>query len=283
MYSLITQTGLCGYLMDVQLSWFGVAYLKFTALIALLILGTPASLILTYIKRREASTIGATGYPSPVNARRQPISWKSLLIMSLAPALIAIPVYYGLTMMDQKDQQREIYKVDLNREAAIPSGDVKFVQLTGVVQLDYQYRLEKKSGTGSSPRTNTYVPLTGPGWTPKQPVRFFINMTFSGYFDAQTKRFSSFPERGAVAATFDGQLAQNDLPTFVVNEYQRNGLLIDSPYFVIDRMSFVDGRVPSAAQMQAYYLIPILGIGLSIAIFVGGSIGLAIRKARRAG
>src|SRR5262245_64227970 len=36
MYSLITQTGLCGYLMDAQLRWFGVAYETLTALIALM-------------------------------------------------------------------------------------------------------------------------------------------------------------------------------------------------------------------------------------------------------
>jgi hypothetical protein len=51
----------------------------------------------------------------------------------------------------------------------------------------------------------------------------------------------------------------------------------------MDRMSFVDGRIPSASERQSYYLIPILGVGLSMAILVGGSVGLAIRKLRRAG
>jgi hypothetical protein len=130
---------------------------------------------------------------------------------------------------------------------------------------------------------NTYAPLTGSGWTQERPVRFFINTTFSGYFDAQTRRFSSFPERGAVAATFDGKLTRDGLPTFVENEYKRTGLLIESPYFVLDRMSFVDGRIPSAADREQYYVIPILGVGLSMAVLVGGGIGLAIRKLRRAG
>jgi hypothetical protein len=185
--------------------------------------------------------------------------------------------------MDQKDQQREVYKVDLNRDSPFPSGDVKFVQLTGVVQLDYQYRVKKKSNVRSLDSENTYAPLTGSGWTKGQPIRFFINTTFTGYFDEQTGRFNSFPERGAVAANFDGQLTRNGLPTFVSDEYQRSGLLIEFPYFVMDRMSFANGRVPSAAEQQSYYLIPILGVILSMAILFGGGIGLAIRKFRRAG
>jgi hypothetical protein len=269
--------------MDAQLGWFGVAYEKLTALIAIMILAPPGVLISKYIKRKESSAVDPKTDAAPVKASSQPISWKSLLIISLAPPLIALPVYYVLTRMDQKDQQREVYKVDLNRESSLPSGDVKFVQLTGVVQLDYQYRLESKASAGSSAKTNTYAPLTGSGWTRERPIRFFINTTFSGYSDAQTGRFSSFPERGAVTVTFDGQLTRNGLPTFVENEYQRGGLLIESPYFVMDRMSFVDGRIPSAAERQQYYLIPILGAGLGMAILVGGSIGLTIRKLRRAG
>jgi hypothetical protein len=281
MYSLITQTGLCGYLMDAQLRWFGVAYEKFTALIAIIILAPPGVLISKYIKSKESSAVGAIINPAPGAVRPQTISWKSLLIMSVVPALIALPAYYVLTWMDQKDQQREIYKVDLSRESAIPSDEVKFVQLTGVIQLDYQYELKRERGSRSTGKTNTYAPLTGSGWSSERPVRFFINTTFSGYDDPQTGRPGVLPERGAVAATFDGQLTRNDLPTFVESEYKRAGLRIESPYFVLDRMSFRDGRIPSATETGRYYVIPILGVGLSIAILVGGSIGLAIRKSRR--
>lgn len=281
LYSLLTQTGLCGYIMDVQLRWFGVAYEKLAALIAMLILFTPAALILIYIEVKKSSIFGAAYNALPVSTRPRPISWKSLLIVSLAPILIALPAYYVLIRMDQNDQQREVYKVDLNRESAAPSGDVKFVQLTGVVQLDYQYRLERKSRTESRAETTKYAPLTGSGWTKEGPIRFFMNTTTSGYFDPQTRRIISFSGQGAVAATFDGKLTQNGLPTYVENEYKRSGLLIESPYFVMDRMSFVNGRIPS--ESQQYHMIPILGAGLSVAVLVGGSIGLMIRKLRRAG
>src|SRR5882672_516223 len=161
MYSLFTETGLCGYLMDVQFRWFGVYYQKMTALVAIMILGAPGAAASSYIKRKEASIAGATNNAAQQGARSQPISWKTLLIIGVAPTLIALPTYYVLIWMDQKDQQREIYKVDLNRESALPSGDVKFVQLTGAIQLDYQYRVEEKSNTGSRASANTYAPLTG--------------------------------------------------------------------------------------------------------------------------
>ena len=126
-----------------------------------------------------------------------------------------------------------------------------------------------------------YAPLTGSGWTPERPIRFFINTNLSGHFDAQTKRFSSYSEQGPVAVTFDGRLTRNGLPTFVENMYRRTGLLIESPYYVMDQMTFVDGRIPSAAEREQYYLLPVAGILVSIGLLVGGSIGLAIRKLRR--
>jgi hypothetical protein len=280
MYSLFTETGLCGYLMDAQLRWFGVAYYKYTILMAILILGAPAALIFTYVQRKEAPTVDAKK-KSPFGAflMRPVESWKSLLIVSLVPALITLPIYFALIWMDQKDQLREVYKVDLNRESALPSGDVKFVHLTCVAQLDYKYRL----GKGSSGSTKMYAPLTGSGWTPERPIRFFIKTTLSDPYDAQTRRLSIFSERKPEAATFDGRLTRNSLPTYVENEYRRTGLLIESPYFVMDQMTFVDGRIPSAAERERYYYIPLLGILVSIGCLAGGGIGLAIRKLRRPG
>lgn len=285
MYSLFTETGLCGYLMDAQFRWFGVAYYKYTILIAILILVAPAALIFTYVQRKEASTVDATKKKSAlVNFLMRPVeSLKSLLIVSLVPALITLPIYFALIWMDQKDQQREVYKVDLNRESALPSGDVKFVHLTGVVQLDYKYQLGKESSAGSSGSTKMYAPLTGSGWTPERPIRFFIKTALSDPYYAQTRRFSIFSERSPEAATFDGRLTRNGLPTYVENNYLRTGLLIESPHYVMDQMTFVDGRIPSAAEREKYYQIPILGIIVSIGALVGGGIGLAIRKLRRPG
>jgi hypothetical protein len=284
LHSLFTQTGLYGYLIDLQLHWFGVVYGNFTILIALLILGAPAVLIFTYIQRKEASTDGATNSSALANFLWRPVkSWKKLLIISLVPTLLILPIYFVLIWMDYKDQQREVYKVDLNDGSALPSGDVKFVHLTGVVQLDYKYRLGKELSAGSSGRTKMYAPLTGSDWTPERPIRFFINTTLSDPYAAQTRRASSFSERSPVVATFDGRLTRNGLPTFVENKYRRNGLLIESPYYVMNQMTFVDGRIPSAAERERYHQMPVLGILVSIATLVGGGIGLAIRKLRRPG
>jgi hypothetical protein len=128
-----------------------------------------------------------------------------------------------------------------------------------------------------------YAPLIDSGWTPEQPIRFSINTTLSGNFDAQNRRFNSFSERGAIAVTFDCQLTRNGLPTYVENEYRRTGLLIESPHYVMDQMTFVDGRIPSAAERERYYYIPLLGILVSIGCLVGGGIGLAIRRWRHPG
>jgi hypothetical protein len=274
LYSWIMENGLCGYLMDVQLRHFGVAYQKLTLVMAIGILAVPSAVVSSFVKRQELLA-GIT----PSNFRTRPItSWNQVLIWGLAPAAIAMPVYYVLMEMDRKDQQREIFKVDLNRGSALPAGDVKFVQLTGAVQLDYRYQLKKEVRGGSDDaRIYTYAPLTGSGWTQGQPIRFFINTTFTGYTDPQTKLSRNFPEQGVVAGTFDGQMFQNGLPTYVENEFRRSGLLIESQYFVLDRKSLYNGRIPSPDE---YYLIPYFGIGLSVILLVAFSLGLVVNKNR---
>jgi hypothetical protein len=281
MYSLFTETGLCGYLIDVQFRWFGEANQKMTVLVAIMILGVPGMVIEWYIKINGGSIVGATNNAARQGARSQSITWKTLLILVVAPSLIALPTYYVLIWMDQKDQQREIYKVDLNRESALPSSDVKFVQLTGSIQLDYRYQVEETWNTGSGASEKMYAPLTSSGWTDGRPIKYFINTTFTGYFDPKTKLHTSFPKQGVVETTFDGKLTQNNLPTYVEKGYQRAGLLIDSPYYVLDRMSFDNGRIPS--KSREHYPILVMGVGFSLAMLVGGSLGLGIRKLRRSG
>jgi hypothetical protein len=273
-YSWMMENGLCGYLMDLQLRYFDVAYQKFTLVMAIGILAVPSAVVSSFLKRQEllAGII-------PSNFRTwQMTSWNQVLIWGLAPAAIAMPAYYVLMEMDRKDQQREIFKVDLNRGSALPAGDVKFVELTGIVQLDHRYQLKKERRRGSDDaKTYTYAPLTGSDWTQGQPIRFFVNATSTGYTDPKTKLPRNFPEQGVVAATFDGQLVRNGLPTYVENEFRRGGLLIESEYFVLDRKSFYNGRVPSRSE---YYLIPYFGIGLSGILLVAFSLGLVVNKNR---
>jgi hypothetical protein len=274
-YSWVTQSGLCGYLMDVQLHWFGEGSQNITLVGAMFILGLPAAAIISYIKRKESSTASITNAASPANAPQQQMSWKRFLIISIAPLLISLAVFGLLTAMDLREQQSKIYDVNLNGDLTLPSNDVKYVQLTGAVQLDYQYRLETKGATRE--KTDTYAPLTGSEWTPKQPIRFFYTDA-TGYFDWSAKRSRSFAERGVASAKFDGRLTRNSLPIFVENEYRRKGLLIGSPYYVMEQTDFVDGRVPSA--LGAYFPIPFFGVMTSVLMVV---ILFAIRKSKRSG
>jgi len=275
------QNGLCGFLLDLQLRLFGVALMGATAVSAFGILLIPSVYISRYVKQQEILT---TGKASP-DWRKTPLtSWNQVLIIGLAPAAIALAIYFILDRIDQKDQQREIIKIDMIRAPAIVSDDVKFVQLTGQIQLDYQYSLKNETqGGSSSVRTNTYIPLTSPDWSPKKPIRYFIDTTFMGYDDPKSNLPAFFPDHGIVTTTFDGKLSRDALPTFVKNEFQRKGLVVESPYFVLQRMSFDNGRVPSSAQKEKYYLIPYLGIGVSVVLLIALSASLLVNKKRGIG
>lgn len=281
-YSTIMQTGLSGAVMDWQMRQSGAAYEKPTALGEILVLCIPAFIALKYAQRREQIQESLNPQLAQERAARaQSNVWKTILILGAAPAVISLLAYFYVMHVDRTDQQREIYRVDLSKsDAAPPSADAKFVELTGTYQADYPYILVETRGSTSRKET-MYVPLTEPGWNANQPVKYFMIVGFNGYIDPQTQKFSVLPTRGTFAGTFDGTISQDALPTFVRNEYERKGLKIASPHYVLTRTNnFEGGKIKSRADSQMYWLIPVLGFGMSAAILVVGGLGLLIRRAR---
>jgi hypothetical protein len=283
-YSVITQTGLGGYLMDWQLTHFGVAYEKLTFFAGFLLFLLPAAPVFNYIKRNElrGKVLAASGNSqligTPIGKSRG-LTWRGLLILAAVPTVIAVIAYFIVMYIDRTDQQRQIYKINLNQSQELTASDVKFVELTGVYQADYQYQLETK---GAINRSNKYVPLTNADWNAKQPIKYFLysDTNYNGYIDPQTQQIAVLPNRGTVAGTFSGKLTQDSSPTFVRNEFTRKGLAIASPHYVLERTNNFGDKINSAAQSQMYWLIPVLGVCLSLAILLGGGVGMLARRAR---
>lgn len=284
MYSLVTQTGICGWLMDVAFNLFGVAYDKLTAIVAILIVGAPGYMALSYVRRKEQEAAEAGGVPlvdpvPQVQSVRQQLRWMIPLI--LAPVLISIPVYFYVTWQSRTDQSREVYSVNLNAGGADVPADAKFIQLAGALQSRYEYGVTSGRGAGdSTSRSDSYMPLTGEGWDESQPVRFV--MYASGYGGSRIGMLGTQTlDDGTIVGNFDGKLSGYELPTFVRAEYERQGLRLAAPLYIVERSYFVDGKLPPVPD-QMYEMIPYFGALISVALAVGCALGLTIRRRRLA-
>ena len=296
LYSTFTGTGLAGWFMDWQMQTLGAAYLKLTALVTTLVLCAPVLAMQKIAERalgvhipltahqRQRAALEAGGAAQGADLKQSSFqrTFVGVLIVSLIPTLIAVPVYFYLAHASARDEQSEIREINLNRDSAASFAGARFVRLTGALQENYSYGIEEGSRS-SSRRQYSYTPLTGVRWSLPEPVHVFV----ASDSPAGATRLSRPPrmtrdrnsnESDAAGDVIEGRLHEGDMPVYARNEFERQGVRIASPYYVLDRMSFIDGRVPNIAQQQQYHLIPILGLGLSAVILIGGGGGLLIRK-----
>lgn len=279
-YSVFSGTGLGGWLMDLQMQYIGSAYYKLTAILGIALLYLPAYIIQKIIARvfnLPSGTLRAPGLSARGSSSASlPKQLLTVLIMAIVPTLIALPVYFYLTYNSARDQQRQIYDINLNSNSSASIGDdVRFARITGEMQADYSYVIEEEMS--SSPRHYTYTPLTSANWNRGEPIRIFVVSTSSGPVLPTIRPRSASGSKEESGIVYEGRIDEGNLPTYVRNEFARQGLQIASPHYVFDQMNFINGQIPDVAQSQQYYIIPLLGVGFSVAILFGGTIGLLIR------
>jgi len=278
-YGTFQQTGLGGWVLAQELEWFGSASLKLTVLLPLVIaMVLPLLLLAPFLPKGERAQLGGPLLP---RQPARPISWQQLLMLGLAPPLVALPTYYYVQRQAERDESRPVVSLNLMARPAPPVlADTKFAQLQAVFQANYQYVLQETS-YGQVRKTDRYVPLTGPDWQPGQPVRFFLDTSTDAYFDEANQRSIVFDQATAFPATFRGQLHPNSLPVVVRRAFAKHRITAAEPHYVLENLYMPNGQPPRAASQQ-YWIILVLGIGLGGAILVGGGIGLLIRRQRLA-
>ena len=235
------------------------------------------TLLLAGIVRRRAGPAAGQSTLSLDN-RPKELTLRGLMLMTAVPTLLALPAYFWLKTQADRDSQRPIYQLDfINRPAApVPAG-AKFVIVQGVAQTQFQYILEE-TRYSKVEKTDRYLPLTGPDWRPGQLVQLLWNTSVDMYYDPATQAPADLDHASAFPGTFRGELSQR-LPTVVRQYFERQGLKLAEPVYVLQEKYFTNGR-PVDYESSTYYLIPWVGLGLSAALLVGGGLGLAIRRAR---
>jgi hypothetical protein len=183
-FGMVTHSGLNGYLMKLELDTFGAAEDHITALVVFFALFIPLAAITVIVEKLAPSLIWnyaptANQKPEPLDRLNRPlqhVSWKAVLVVTAIPLVIGavlVPMFY---FSDQQDQQEKVYAVDLTSGAEDLPKEAKFVELTGVMARSYAFTL--KSTLNGSVSYELFAPITGKGWTPADPVRYFVRHEF---------------------------------------------------------------------------------------------------------
>ncbi|UYZ63057.1 hypothetical protein [Hymenobacter weizhouensis] len=278
LYSSFTKTGLCGWLIDLQIRWFGSASERVTLILATLLLLLP---LLLFVSRFDRRGLAAAAPPAvgPDGRPRAGASFRTLAWIAAVPALLAVPAYFWLSHQATANAQEPVHQLDfINQPTAPVPARAKFAVLHAVFQAEYQYVLEE-TRYGKVARTNRYVPLTGPEWRPGQPVRIVYDTSTGVYFDEKNQQTFVYDQTSAFPGTFTGELHVGTLPTVARTAFEQQGLRLAEPVYVLENQYFTNGR-PMDTDAGTYHLVLWLGLIFSAAILLGGGIGLAIRRRR---
>jgi len=269
-YGMVTETGLYGYLMDLSLRLFGSAGQKSTFLVSLVVTLIPmvaGIVIWAKLGGQGQSAPSATSAPPEASADSvararsglRATRWIAAAFMVL-PWVLGYPAYSWLASQERADAQTVPQALSIEQGFEAPAPSSKFVRLEAQPQLDLTYSITK-SRAGSTGSGEYYIPLTAAAWTPKEPLRYFLHFTRYGE-----------PTQDDFAGPFIGKVSADALPTPAVKEYERAGIALARPYFVVSRIR-LEGDKPRDDSEQigwAFVIIAAVLAAMGPVVLLGG-------------
>ena len=225
LYAWIAYSGLYRWAAEWEMAQFGSYEVEGTVIgLFVALIGLPAGLLALLGKALGRPAIGAAVTQAPP-AKRQ-VSPRTFALIGLAA--IAVAVGSGWLGYRKSQQPVAFEAVNLADHRAPQS---THVEMTGVAQTGLIVQWEETINGDKT--TTTYLPLTAPDWQESQPITYFLRPTVNaiagpdGYhmIDANAPPF---------ALTQKGVLFSNDLPGAVRTEYEKHGLTLASPAYVLD-------------------------------------------------
>ena len=225
LYAWIAYSGLYRWAAEWEMAQFGSYEVEGTVIgLFVALIGLPAGLLALLGKALGRPAIGAAVTQAPP-AKRQ-VSPRTFALSGLAA--IAVAVGSGWLGYRKSQQPVAFEAVNLADHRAPQS---THVEMTGVAQTGLIVQWEETINGDKT--TTTYLPLTAPDWQESQPITYFLRPTVNaiagpdGYhmIDANSPPF---------ALTLKGVLFSNDLPGAVRTEYEKHGLTLASPAYVLD-------------------------------------------------
>ncbi|AII52740.1 hypothetical protein [Hymenobacter sp. APR13] len=269
-YGFVTETGVSGWLIDWQLRYLDATRRNVTMLgnLVVFVAGiAPLFWLLMRLNQREGYVPDMSGTaPQPMQEQ------KMKRVMALIFLVVSGVIFWVMSSREQAGAASPVSQINLNRPGATGTGG-GLARIKGELAAEHQFVLEKQRAGETVNRTR-YVPLVPASWQPGQPVTFVLKTLQAAYYDSLQQKVYLFDQDARFPVAYDGTLAPDALPTYVAQDYTRQGLTLASPYYVLDDQEVIDGSFRPANPYTRWI---VLGLGIVCAVAMLTSKKPAIR------
>lgn len=275
-YSVETGTGPGGWLIDLQLQSGGSCALKLTMFGTWLLVAAamlPFWIGLAVLRDRLGPTSAPTSAPprQATGAPDRPVSltlWAGMFLVVIA-GVVGGGGCVVLHVLHEREGGQPFEPVSLvpGQPAAEPAS--KYLAIDGQAQPDLLYRIGRR---GEHTGKDHYLPLTAPGWTNTEAVRYVLVLK------GRRGTLSAHELRGP----FHVVAQQGRVPTFVLSAYEKAGLTLASRTTLVERLPVDNGKVARSREGEQEFLIggALVG-GLGLLMAAVGFIRLRLGGARQ--
>lgn len=255
LHSEVSGQGIVGWVTDLAVQQFGTASTNLCLLAALAIGVIPIGIVFRLAARAFGVVLVAprgtlpAGTPAQIR-RRAVLGGIAILLAAAGLVAIVLPRPAGSPPVP----------VDLDDAGNAAPPDAQRVAVMGTPRPGLAAGYRETSDTSSSTTIHRFIPLTPKTWAPGTPVRFFLAQTERSD-DAHRESILALP--GSDGRTrYEGHLRRNAMATLARGAFERNGVRIAEPYWVIGN--------DSEQTMGMVLLISCLGFALGLATILTG-------------
>lgn len=256
-YSGLTYTGLYKWLADFQVEKWGQYYTAMTGLVPWFLLAGPA---LSYAGKQERLKAAQAGPAELAVKEKRVVKWVAII------GVICMVVGFASYSLSQRvpDGSEPATPLDIAALETTGPPETK-VSIRGEIDPDISSAIQEKSNNID---INTgYIGFLPDGSDKKAPIRFFVQRGLGNSAEVARVSHAFLPEQ-------EGYLIKDGLPPLVLSDFQKRGITIASPHYLLDP--------GSSTRRDNYYIVAALG-GLIGFICVMVAAATAIRIARKKG
>jgi hypothetical protein len=255
-YEWYAYTGLYRLAAEWQLEQYGSYRVKLTLLFPLLVLGSPAAVLVTLTGMQDQMRMADAGARSPTIF---------VLLGVVALAVAAGAGWYGYV---RSMETFNVESVDLSK------GDTPrstHVTITGIARTEYIIEFGTKRD--STTILDRYIPLTPASWRPGQPLVYFMKTNITAYMPPGGGSMVMLSPRTPAfqITTQPGLLVRDGLPGAVGEGYRKNNIAVASPPIVLD--------LSPGADLQPFFVTA--GVSGVLSFFMLVAAGAAAVRQRR--
>jgi hypothetical protein len=255
-YEWYAYTGLYRLAAEWQLEQFGSYGLKRTLIFPIMVLLTPAAVLVTLTGMQDQLRGATAGAGSPAIF---------VLLGVVALAVAAGAGWYGYV---KSMETVDVESLDLSKGGTPRS---THVTITGIARTEYIIEFgTKTSGTTILDR---YIPLTPANWRPGQPLVYFMKTNTTAYMPPGGGSMVMLSPRTPAfqITTQPGVLVRDGLPGAVGEGYRKNNVAVASPPIVLD--------LSPGADLQQFFVTA--GVSGVLSFFMLVAAGAAAVRQRR--